>query len=585
MDPRLTGLTRAISTTTHSRLGGSRHSQRTSYSGAETELRKSTVAILTAVEAGVLAYWAANLTIRTGVDSLQYQRMASAITRDGLAPWVLSPLSYVGFYPGSDSSGVPFLGAMLAMQAQIPVGVAVLLYDLVLLLALGLGLFVFASSLTRSVSVGILSTVMGSLAFGFTTALSWSLDERSFNVALLPAFLFLVLPRETAGLRKYDVRRVALLLVVSAVMLASHLNFLLLIPFIIIVPPLYGVLVSQSRLRMKRVTSIAYFASLVLAPLLIITGLNALGLSTAFGLDYSLSSSAVFSGSSSLVFTLNSIVFLSVRTGPATMICALLGILYLATRPNLSRKNVAVGALLLAGFLGLPIVLYSKDLLTPLMAILGAIGVVAWASHFHRHQVAVLAISGALIAAGSLAFNTWNQARSLQSAAQVIWTPPGVPPEAQGVNLWMSEELPARGCLYGNNIVAVEQVAVEPAMILCGEIPVDYLIRRGTDAVTNGSPIKVLFVGFDGINPNAWFSSPQLDSFSRNLTRLQQLDFASGRILLLAAGVSIVIVALEKPTEIPLYGFGGSTQSSFFNGLWWSEYPVYRSTHYAVFAL
>lgn len=548
-------------------------------------IRRSTVAFIVCIEAGVLAWWAANLSIETGIDPLQYQRMASSIVREGLAPWVLSPLSYVGIYPGSDSSGVPFLAAMLSMQSASAMEITVLLYDAMLFVVLGLGLFLIALRLTRRRDVAFLSMVMGSLAFGFFTTLSWSLDERSFNVALLPIFLVLILPREGGRDWRLDWRRLVVLTLFSAVMLVSHLSFVLLVPFVIIVPPLYRVVVGQSRMRLRRSASILYFVAIGVMPFLLLSVMSILGLLSSFGLDYSLSSSALFTGSSPLVFVLNSAIFLAVRTGPVNLLCAVLGFLYLATRPSLSRTNVALGSLLVAGFLGLPVVLYSKDLLTPLVAVTGAIGIVGSVSRLQRRRMAALIMATILIGTGSVAFNAWNQTRTLRSTAATLWTPPGVPPEAQDVNAWIAQQGLSSGCVYGNNGIAVEQVALDPAMMLCGEIPVDYLIMKGTSAVTGSSPLQVLFVGFDSASPGAWFTSPELNTLSQDFLRLRNMDFATGRALLLSHNVGILVIALEKPTQVPLYAYEGSRQSSFYSDLWSSEYPMYRSVHYAVFFL
>lgn len=336
-------------------------------------MRRSVCLTLVAIELSVLSWLFLNSRFETGFDALQYHRMANAIAANGYAPWVLSPLSYVGLYPGSDSSGVPFLAGSFSLVAGTSMGVSVLAYDAMLLLILGLGLFGLAHRVTNRAELALLAMLMGSLAYGFFTTLSWNLDERSFNVALTPVLLLLIIPGANRLRTHTSAPGIAVLGLTCTVMLVSHLNFLLLLPFIIVVPLLYEAVRHQRTAVWKRHASLVYFGLVGLAPLVLLTTLNQLGILGSSGLDYQLENSALFSGSSPIIFTANAFVFLGTRVGPVNLLCLMLGLLYLATRPHLLSGNITLGAFLLAGFLGLPIVVYSKDLLTPVCVLLGTV--------------------------------------------------------------------------------------------------------------------------------------------------------------------------------------------------------------------
>lgn len=546
-------------------------------------MKRSTLLILVAIELAVLSWWAVGLQFETGVDALQYHRMTNAIARNGLAPWVVNPLSYIGVYPGSDSSGVPFLAASFSLLAGVSIGLTVLIYDAVLLLTIGLGTLVLVRQLTRRMDIALMAVLMASLSYGFFTTLTWSLDERSFNVALTPLFLFLTTPGGTLSTGRNPTRRCLLLAVVSTVMLASHLSFLLLLPFVVLVPLIDAVVRRQQALRRKRIASVGFFGAIGISPLLLLTGLNQLGVLSSFGLDYQLSNSALFEGTSPLVFLLNAIIFLATRVGPVNLLCTIIGIMYLATRPNLFRPHVIVGGFLLAGFLGLPIVLYSKDILTSVLVMVGAIGVGALTSRTHRKSAIPVAIAAVVVIAGSVAFVTWNVTRVSRTIDSTYWAMPGVTPEAQAANSWLDSWDAENGCVYGNNAVLLQEVTTDPGVPYCTGLDVDVLMNLGVNARVQPLPFHVRFIGISGVSPGGWFASTELSQVSADFARLPSLSYLAGRLLLLKYNIRMIVVDLEKPYDIPLFEYQGTWRSPFFSELWNSTYPAYRSAHLAVF--
>lgn len=548
-------------------------------------MRRSTAAALAGLEIGTLSWMLLGAQFETGLDALTYHRMANAIVQDGFAPWTLSPLSYIGMYPGSDSSGVPFLAASFSLLAGINVSAVVLVYDSVLLAVFGVGLFLLVSKLVQRTDVALLAVLMGSLAYGFFTSVNWSLDERSFNVALAPVFLILVLPRGTPRQPWWSEPSLPSVGLVSLLMFVSHLNFLLLLPFLLLVPLLCQVIDHRYAARRKRWASVVYFGVIGLSPLLFLAALSLTGVLAGYGLQYQLENSALFSGDSPFMFLANAFVFLGTRVGAVNLALAFLGLAVLATRPRLLQRDVLLGALVLAGFIGLPVVIYSKDLLTPVFVVIGAVALSRVIVRTPRRQVLAALLAGVLILTGSVVFDTWNSARTSRAFEARFWAPAGVTPEMQDAGMWLDADNPGHGCAYGNNPALLQQVTNDPGVPFCTGLAIDVMINGRDTGAGLSQPFHATFVGINGANPSDWFTSPELAQVSADFTRLPNLDYQSGRALLLRYNVGFIVIDLKRPFQIPLYEFQGVHSSLFLEQLWASQYPIYRSGVLAVFRL
>jgi hypothetical protein len=458
-------------------------------------------------------------------------------------------------------------------------------YDALLIVTFGVGLFMLTRQFTGRADIALLAILLGTLAFGFSTTLLWSLDERSFNVALAPMFLFLCVPRGVQSTMRRPIPRFVLIALTGSVMLVAHLSFLLLLPFPIIAPLLYEVLYHQHALRRRRRSSFLYFGAIALSPLLLLTLLDQFGTLTDLRLQYQLESSALFSGNSPFILLANAFVFVGTRVGPVSLICAVVGLAYLASRPNLFPRSVAFGGVLLTGFLGLPVVAYSKDLLVPMFAVLGAFGLGSLLSKPTRHKVAIAALSVIIVVSGSVAFDTWNFSRNYKSAEIRYWSGPVVTRETQNANLWMTVDPLKHDCAYGNNAVLLQQVTIEPNIEFCNGLSVDFLINMGPSALRNPPPFHVRFKGMTSLNPNGWFVSPEFAEVAQDFEQLPGLHYGAGLELLQKYNVSRIIVHLSKPFDVPLFEYQGSVRSTFFSELWANSYPVYRSSMIAIFVV
>jgi hypothetical protein len=86
-------------------------------------------------------------------------------------------------------------------------------------------------------------------------------------------------------------------------------------------------------------------------------------------------------------------------------------------------------------------------------------------------------------------------------------------------------------------------------------------------------------------NPDDWYASPEFAEIRNDFAQVPWLHYDAGRLLLLKHNVSLIVVHLAKPFDIPLYEYQGSTKSTFFSELWANSYPAYRSNIMAVFVV
>jgi hypothetical protein len=548
-------------------------------------MKRSVVFVILSIELSLTAWWFHNIRFEQGVDQLLFHHMAAAINQFGYAPWVVSPLSYLGFYPGSDSSAVPFLAASISELSGLPLNSAILVYDLLLLGLFGLGLFTLVKALTHRIDASLLAMLMGGTSYGFFSTVLWTLDERSFNVALAPILLYLLISVTTRRVPGRG-RMLLVLPTVSFLMYAGHLTFLLLIPIFIVLPLVYNVAKHQFAFRRRRIGSLTYMLAAIILPVAEVTSMSLTGLLSRLGLEISLEHSAIVTGNSPGSYLVNTTVFLATRAGPVILALAVVGLLYIGTRRMLTEERVLVNGILLGGLVGLPIIIYSKDLVTALLVIPAAIAIPSLLQNRKRiRTVVVLLVAGITILSGSAAFDAWNINRMSSYASSRYWTSPGLTSEPASTNLWISTQSKEPICLYGNNWLATRFVATEPYEFLCGD---DSSVEDLVHMEANGGgriPIHSRYVGVNGPNPSGWLESPELAQVAADFRRLPSMGYAPGIVLLSQYGVRYVVVSMAKPTQVPLFEYQGTTESRFFAELWSYGYPLYRTPQYAIFAV
>ncbi len=547
-------------------------------------MKKSVTMMLLSLGVATLAVWFAGLRYEGGIDSALYHNMAGAIVAYARAPWILHPLSYVGIYPGSDSSGVPFLIAEISATTGMPITASILAYNAALVILLELAMFSLTWALTHRLDAALLASTLGPLACGFISAMLWTMDERSLNVAMTPVFLYLL---ASITLNRGPGRRwgsVVILAAVSVTMIASHLSFLLLLPLALLVPLVIELARRQPHFRRRTSGSAAYFLGAVSVPIAVIAVMGYSGLLDSLGLALSLEHSALFSGASPIDYLLNTVVFLSTRAGPIAASLAVIGFVRMGTKRYLTEDRLMIGAILLGGLVGLPVIVYSKDLIVPMLILPASLAIPLLMPRQRMTTIVAFAVAGILIIPGSAVFNAWNQNRTLGYSDSLYWTSPGITMEPTSANLWIGTSAGSTTCIYGNNWLADRYVSESPFEFLCGDGPVEDLMRIES-GLSPSPPIQARFVGIGSGSPNTWFDSPELDQVAQDFARIPILSYAMGRAVLLKYHVGYIVVSMEKPYDTPLYEYQGTMPSLFFRQLWMSCYPLYRTSGFAVFAV
>lgn len=126
-------------------------------------------------------------------DSYFIHILADSIVDEGHAKWTFNPLSYVGYYPISYPSGVPFLLAELSELTGLRVEVCVLLTDIMLAVMFCLGAFLLARQFIMRPEFVLLATLFAVLGPRFIDTTDWDASARGplivfMTLAVLAAF-------------------------------------------------------------------------------------------------------------------------------------------------------------------------------------------------------------------------------------------------------------------------------------------------------------------------------------------------------------------------------------------------------------
>ena len=118
-------------------------------------------------------------------DSYYIHILADSIVRDGHASWTFHPLSYVGYYPFSYSSGVPFLMAEVSELTGLRVDACILLSNMVLGVLYCLGCFLLARQFLVRPEFILLATLFAVCAPRFVDTTYWDGSARGPLIVLL----------------------------------------------------------------------------------------------------------------------------------------------------------------------------------------------------------------------------------------------------------------------------------------------------------------------------------------------------------------------------------------------------------------
>lgn len=127
---------------------------------------------------------------RAQTDSYFIHRLSQSIVDSGYAKWTFHPLSYLGYYPFSYPSGVPFLLAEASSMTGLSVEVAILLSNMAFALLFCLGVFVLSRQFIRRSEYALLATFFAVLGPRLVDTLYWDGSARGPAVVLMTLLVF-----------------------------------------------------------------------------------------------------------------------------------------------------------------------------------------------------------------------------------------------------------------------------------------------------------------------------------------------------------------------------------------------------------
>ena len=127
---------------------------------------------------------------RNQTDSYFIHRLSYSIVDNGYAKWTFSALSYVGYYPFSYPSGMPFLTAELSTLTGLNMESSILLIDFVLASAFCLACFVLSRQFLRRPEYVLLATLLATLGSRFVDTSYWDASARGPFVVLFAFVIF-----------------------------------------------------------------------------------------------------------------------------------------------------------------------------------------------------------------------------------------------------------------------------------------------------------------------------------------------------------------------------------------------------------
>ncbi|OGS55374.1 MAG: hypothetical protein A3K60_07340 [Euryarchaeota archaeon RBG_19FT_COMBO_56_21] len=123
-------------------------------------------------------------------DSYFIHVLADSIVKEGHAKWTFSPLSYVGYYPFSYPSGVPFVLAEMSELTGLGVEACVLLMDMMLAVVSCLGAFLLARQFIMRPEFVLLAALFAVLGPRFIDTTNWDGSARGPLIVFVTLALF-----------------------------------------------------------------------------------------------------------------------------------------------------------------------------------------------------------------------------------------------------------------------------------------------------------------------------------------------------------------------------------------------------------
>jgi len=336
--------------------------------------------------------------------------LSKSIVDQGYAKWTFSPLSYVGYYPLSYPSGVPFLLAEIAVITGADIELSILLCNLLLAVIFCFGMFGLSREFLSKPEYALLATFFAVMGARFVDTSYWDGGARAPMVVLLTLAVFAAFRSSSTGQRKLILVACVLALGCFA---THHMAILLVLFGIAYVLAAFQVQFLLPRFRVHK-TRAAFAWNLTMLVAVIVT---AFILFEYFG-DLALMNlrrSSFFDLEPAFLSVLLNMGVVYANQIGVVLLCALFAVPLILWRSYLSTERLFLITLPIAfiPMLGDPI--YVSMLLSPFVACLGAVWISRAAKSSRKKAVATLLVS--LLAATMFvplwSTNRWNSAEYL----------------------------------------------------------------------------------------------------------------------------------------------------------------------------
>jgi hypothetical protein len=345
---------------------------------------------------------------RFQTDSYFIHSLSNDIVREGRAAWTFNALSYVGYYPFSYPSGVPFVLAELSLLTGLGVDVCILLTDGILAALFSLVVFCLSREFVRRAEFALLAAFLAVMAPRFVDTTYWVGSARGMEIVLITLLVFATF---RAGSSRNN-----MLLVISALIgfgcFAVHHMAVLII--------LYGigfVLAELTRRYLPRAfrnrgerLAITTAASLgVIATIVVLNYFEILGNSFA-----TIGETGFFDFKIPVATLLGNLIVSYAHQIGLVLVVAALGVVAFLRAPRFFVRSIYPFALLLVFVPVLGSSLYVSMLLSPFVAIVA----VLWFQSLQGHKKTRIGTSTTMIAiliVFSMTFTVWSVDRWNQS--------------------------------------------------------------------------------------------------------------------------------------------------------------------------
>lgn len=338
---------------------------------------------------------------RFQTDSYFIHSLSNNIVSDGRAAWTFNALSYVGYYPFSYPSGVPFVLAELSLLTGLGVDVCILLTDGILAALFCLVVFCLSREFVHRVEFALLAAFLAVIAPRFVDTTYWVGSARGMDVVLITLLVFATF--------KAGSSRNNMLLVISALIgfgcIAVHHMAVLIILYgigFVLAELTHRYLPRAFRNRGKRL-AITTAASLgVIATIVVLNYFEILGNSFA-----TIGETGFFDFKIPVATLLGNLIVSYAHQIGLVLVVAALGVVAFLRAPRFFVRGVFPFAVLLVFVPVLGSSFYVSMLLSPFVAIVG----VLWFQSLQGQKKTRIGKSTAMIAiliVFSLTFTVWS---------------------------------------------------------------------------------------------------------------------------------------------------------------------------------